>query len=313
MDTWLDLHMHTKYSMDGEFEPSDLMNQCAAAGLKAVAVSDHDSVEAIPKARKRACELGLCFFSAIELSCAHLGKNFHLLGYGIDEKEPIFHQIEKNIHQQRLDNSEKMMNAVEQLGIYLDRKYVWTLSHNDVIATVNIARAALEDPRNIDNPILAPYRPGGLRNKSPYVNFGWDYCSQGKPAFVPMTLITLHEAVRHIQNNGGAAVLAHPGANMGQNRDVTESLVAEGIDGIEAYCSYHDTDTSQFYADICRTYKLIATIGSDYHGRAKPNIQLGEYEHPCAQDVFDRLCYLIHERGGSAPTHSLSSKDKILL
>lgn len=51
METWLDLHMHTKYSMDGQFEPADLMRQCAQAGVTTVAVTDHDSVRAIPEAR----------------------------------------------------------------------------------------------------------------------------------------------------------------------------------------------------------------------------------------------------------------------
>ena len=50
METWLDLHMHTKYSMDGEFEPADLMRQCTNAGLQAAAVTDHDAVGALDEA-----------------------------------------------------------------------------------------------------------------------------------------------------------------------------------------------------------------------------------------------------------------------
>ena len=66
METWLDLHMHTKYSMDGQFEPDDLMRQCADAKVQAVAVTDHDSTRAIPEAREEAARLGLRLLPALK-------------------------------------------------------------------------------------------------------------------------------------------------------------------------------------------------------------------------------------------------------
>lgn len=76
METWLDLHMHTKYSMDGQFEPADLMRQCADAGVTTVAVTDHDSARAIPEARQEAARLGLNLVPGIEISCQYKGKEF---------------------------------------------------------------------------------------------------------------------------------------------------------------------------------------------------------------------------------------------
>lgn len=298
METWLDLHMHTKYSMDGEFDPVVLMQQCAAAGLKAVAVTDHDAVSALAAAKEEAQKQGMLFFPGIEISCQHKGKNFHLLGYGIHFQEPAFSALERNIHDQRLAISEKVLDAVESLGIQLDRPAIWHMSDSGVVASVNIAKTALEDPRNADNPLLAPYRPGGSRSNAPYVNFGWDFCGQGGPAFIPMELMSFSEAVHLVHQYGGAAVLAHPGANMKQNRPITEELIAEGIDGIEAYCSYHDEETASFYATLAAEYHLITTVGSDYHGRAKPHIQLGRYSHPAPQDTCSTLCQRIADRGG---------------
>ena len=209
-----------------------------------------------------------------------------------------FVELERDLHAQRLAISEKVLDAVEGLGIYLDRQAIWDMASSGVVASVNIAKTALEDPRNDGNPLLAPYRPGGARSNAPYVNFGWDFCGQGGPAFVPMVLMPFSQAVRIIQEHGGAAVLAHPGANMKQNREITEDLIAQGIDGIEAYCSYHDGDTAAFYAAIAEENGLLATIGSDYHGRAKPHIRLGQYGHPAPQAAFDTLCRIIQERGG---------------
>lgn len=298
VETWLDLHMHTRYSMDGEFAPAVLMRQCAAAGLRAAAITDHDAVGALTAAKEEAKAQGLLFFPGIEISCQHKGKNFHLLGYGIRFQDPAFAALEQDLHAQRLAISEKVLDAVEALGIYLDRPAIWNMAASGVVASVNIAKIALEDRRNAENPLLAPYRSGGSRGDAPYVNFGWDFCGQGGPAFVPMVLMSLSEAVRLIQTHGGAAVLAHPGANMGQNRTVTEEIIAEGIDGIEAYCSYHDAETAAFYAAIAEEHSLVATVGSDYHGRAKPHIQLGRYSHPAPQDVCDALCRIIGSRDG---------------
>ncbi len=298
METWLDLHMHTRYSMDGQFEPADLMRQCAAAGLRAVAVTDHDSVSAVGEAWQAAHTLGLHFFPGIDISCQYVFKYIHLLCYGIHADEPVFKRIEETIHAQRLENSEKILDAVEALGIAIDRQAVWNMASSGVVASVNIAKVALEDSRNDGNPLLAPYRPGGTRGDAPYVNFGWDFCGQGGPAFVPMQLMPFADAVAAVQENGGAAVLAHPGANMGKNQVLTEKLLAAGIDGIEVYCSYHDEDTSRFYRQIADRHGVIPTVGSDYHGRAKPYISLGQYAHPEPQSVYDRLCRIIQERKG---------------
>lgn len=184
METWLDLHMHTKYSMDGQFDPADLMRQCADAKVQAVAVTDHDSTRAIPEAREEASRLGLRLIPGIEISCQHEGKNFHLLGYGIHPDAAVFEEIEKDVYGQRKVVSDKVLDAVEALGIVLDRDAIWKLCTSGVVASVHIARVALSDPRNADCPVLAPYRPGGSRSAAPYVNFGWDICGQGGPAFI---------------------------------------------------------------------------------------------------------------------------------
>ena len=95
METWLDLHMHTKYSMDGQFEPADLMRQCADAKVQAVAVTDHDSTRAIPEAREEASRLGLRLVPGIEISCQHEGKNFHLLATEFIPMPPYLRRLKR--------------------------------------------------------------------------------------------------------------------------------------------------------------------------------------------------------------------------
>ncbi len=296
MDNWLDLHMHSNYSTDGEFTPEELMGKCAKAGLKAVALADHNTVRGIPHAREAASRLRLDFFPALEIDCTHEGRNFHLLGYGINDTASIFHDIEQAVHTQAVSSSKKLIVLIKQQGFFFDEKLAWGKAVNDVIEAEMIAELILSDKRNDNNKLLLPFRSGGKRSDNPLVNFYWDFCSQGKPAHVPMHFMSLTAAVNAIQGNGGAAVLAHPGANMGQNLEITKSIIKTGIDGIEAYSSYHDDGTRQFYADICLNYGLIVTSGSDFHGKTKPSVHLGELVNPAAHDTYERLTQIIKKR-----------------
>ncbi|WP_196598368.1 PHP domain-containing protein [Pectinatus frisingensis] len=297
MGKWLDLHMHSVYSSDGEFLPETLMQMCSSAGLRAVALADHNSTKGTCEAQKAAIKLGLLYFPAIEIDCTHEKHDFHLLGYGICYDEKIFKEIEQNVYEQELERSGKILNIISELGFHFDKKLV-AKSPNGVITAETIAEEVLKDLRNKDNELLLPFRRGGVRSDNPLVNFYWDFCAQGKPAYVPMHYISLGAAVNEIQKNGGAAVLAHPGANMGKNYEITKSIIETNIDGIEVYNNYHDAETTEFYEKICHEYKLIATAGSDFHGKTKPSVKLGGVEHPAAYAAYEQLMGKIRKRGG---------------
>lgn len=298
MEKWLDLHMHSVYSGDGELAPKKLMKKCAAAGLKVVALADHNSMRGVPEAKKAAEQLGLIYFPALEIDCMHGGRNFHLLGYGIHANAAAFSEIEQNVHEQELVASDKLLELVRRIGFYFNEELVRAKTKNGVVVAEMIAEVVLNDPHNDDNKLLLPLRSGGARSDNPLVNFFWDFCSQGKPAYVPMYYVSLATAVYAIQKNGGVAVLAHPGANMGQNREITEAVIKTGIDGIEVYSNYHDEETKRFYAKICAEHWLIATSGSDFHGKTKPAIHLGELGHPDSQKLYEQLVQKVKQRGG---------------
>ncbi|MEF9973517.1 MAG: phosphatase, partial [Clostridia bacterium] len=106
------------------------------------------------------------------------------------------------------------------------------------------------------------------------VNFYWDYFSQGKPAYVPIHYISLSEGVALLHKAGGIAVLAHPGQNLQGDDDFLERMLETGIDGIEAYSSYHDRTRAAMFDHIAQSHKLLVTCGSDFHGKIKPSIPL---------------------------------------
>lgn len=274
MHNWMDLHLHTDCSADGDYTPEQLIFCCASHGLRAVAVTDHNTVRGVARARRTAEAHDLLFLSGIEIDCTCGGQNLHLLGYGIDEHCAAFQRLEQDIHAQEQAASETRMDRVEALGIPFDRDWVRAHAPQGVVTGELIAMSALMQ----DTPcaLLAPYQAGGARADSPYVNFYWDFCAQGKPTAVPLLYPSLQQALRMVHEAGGAAVLAHPGISIGMDHPLLHTVLSYEIDGIEAYSSYHDARQGAFYRTLARQYGKIATVGSDFHGKTKPTIFLGD-------------------------------------
>lgn len=284
-----DLHMHSNISNDGEFSPAELMKLCSLSGLKTVALTDHNSVRGISEAQEAATRLGLELISGIELDCQFEGIDLHLLGYGIDTAAAELHVNEQAVIIRERAVSATRMQLVKDLGISFDEDKVMELSSDGVVTGEMIAEVALDDQRNMMNPLLDPYRGNGARSDNPFVNFYWDFCAQGKSAYVPVEAISISEAVKMVKQAGGLAVLAHPGKNLGQDGKTLGGIIQCGIDGIEVYSSYHDVATTEFYREQAEAHQLLKTLGSDFHGKTKPSIKLGSIGCPNDADLCHKL------------------------
>src|SRR5699024_67151 len=93
-----------------------------------------------------------------------------------------------------------------------------------------------------DAELLKPYREGGRRSDNPFVNFYWDYYAQGKPCYTEIVYPSLEETIQLIHQAGGKAVLAHPGNNLKGCFERFDEMVALGLDGVEAFSSYHSPE-----------------------------------------------------------------------
>ncbi|MCL2588487.1 MAG: PHP domain-containing protein, partial [Oscillospiraceae bacterium] len=176
MRQYIDLHMHSTCSDDGEFTPTELVRQCKEAGIRIMSITDHDSTKGNAEARTEAEKLGIAYISGIELDCRFQGRNFHLLGYGFDDSRgevaALGAQIiaaERNASRARLektralgfDISEAELNAIANI----DEGDIWT---GETFGEVLFERADYRE-----HPMLRPYRSGGERADNPYVNFYW--------------------------------------------------------------------------------------------------------------------------------------------
>ncbi|MFV0417398.1 MAG: PHP domain-containing protein [Dysgonomonas sp.] len=273
----IDLHMHSSYSSDGEYTPEELIELCKQAGLETISLTDHNSVKGIKEARQFAKESNLKIIPGIEIDCTHEGYNLHILGYNIDDSDNRFFKLEESIITEEQQASKIRLEKIKQIGIEYDDEELKKMAFHGIITGEMIAESALRidtlKPSDKRNPLLNSF----YTSKNPYVDFYWAYCSQGKPAYAPVSFISLSEAVELICTTGGTPVFAHPAKNIGCNKLLLDSIIVEGVQGIEVYSNYHSEDETNFYLTYAENNQLFYTCGSDFHGKTKPSIQLGKF------------------------------------
>lgn len=282
----IDLHLHSSVSLDGELSPRGLVELCSQEGITLAALTDHNAVSGIPEFSWRGAQLGIRVIPGVELDCTVEGLQLHILGYGIDITNGKLMQIERSVLEMQRTLSLRQMDAVEELGILLNRDALMEQAQNGVVSAEMIAAGALAFSQNQNHPLLRPFLPGGPRSDQPLVNFYWDICSPGKPAYVPVSYISAAEAIQVIHDAGGLAVLAHPAINLQRREKLIEYFLNLPLDGIEVFSSYHNAIETAFYLDLAQKYHLLITGGSDFHGKIKPNIRMGDIDMLGMEDVL---------------------------
>lgn len=287
----IDLHIHSNCSDDGSFSVPEIMELCKQSHICFMSITDHNTVRGVPQALALAGQMGIEVISGVELDCVCMGRNFHLLGYGFDCTDPVFAEIEQSILEQERKAARKKIELIrEESGIPLGTDEVLEASEDGVVTGELIAELLLKKENAKDYPILLPYLPGGKRSNNPFVNFYWDYFSQGKPAYVPIKYISMEEAAGLIHAAGGIAVLAHPGQNLQGDYAFLQQIVRTHLDGIEAYSSYHCRMEITYFTEIAQENNLLITCGSDFHGKTKPSIRLGGH------GADEKMSAIIRER-----------------
>lgn len=270
----IDLHIHTNISGDGEFSPSEILTQAKSLHMERISITDHNSVRGIPEALQEAD--GIQVLPGIELDCVYAGKNFHLLGYCFDYSRLEYENIEQAILNQEKQTAEEKIRLFQKAsGIPIRVSDVIDAACDGIVTGELIAEILLNREDAWTYEVLRPYLPGGPKSDMPNVRFYWDYFSEGKAAYVPIHYMALSDAVSLIHNTGGRAVLAHPGQNLSEDDSLLAGIISEKIDGIEAFSSYHSVKTALHYYEMARQKDLLATCGSDFHGKHKPQIPLG--------------------------------------
>lgn len=262
---WVDLHAHTYFS-DGLLSPEALVERALQRGLAAIAVTDHDSVEGVPRARAAAGNQ-LEVVPGIEISSAEDGQDLHILGYYLDTGHAPLGQRLKRFQDERGDRARAIVQRLEGQGIAIDAEAMLAAAGPGVVGRPHVAAALVAGGFVVDSE-EAFRRYLGIRG-SAYVP---------RPAFRPEAAIALLHAAN------GISVLAHPGPAVSDR--LLERLVEVGLRGIEVWHPLHGAALVRRYRALAQRLDLVETGGSDFHGQPR-GADLGDLGVPIA--VLDRL------------------------
>jgi predicted metal-dependent phosphoesterase TrpH len=272
----IDLHIHSKFSNDGEFSVTDIIDECKTNDINLISITDHNSVKGVSEALEY-CEDSLVnVIPGIEIDCVFEDIDIHLLGYNIDYKSKDFSDLETSVYKKIMESVSQMVDNLKKLNFVIDYADVMKRSGETLPSAEMMAEMMLSDERYFSDR-LKPYMPGGERSDMPYINFYLDYFAQDKPAYVKIEFINFKTALELVMDNGGIPVIAHPGLNLKGREQLVEKILQKGVQGMEVFNNYHNSGQIDFFAGLARKENVIMTAGSDFHGKTKPLIKLGEY------------------------------------
>lgn len=276
MNGRVDLHIHSSNSSDGDFSPVALLQMARENGLRAISISDHDTVGAYPDALEWSDRLDVELIPSVELTTLFDGREFHLLLPFVRWDSRTLERILATVTRARMAEAKERVARLRELGFDIDWDEVILKTKGGPPLGVSIAQILIDKGRKEKLPSLKKYYEGTNRLFAPYF-FYKDYFLEDGPAFVPKRTASLLEVLDLLARDGAAPVLAHPGAYFERaTREDLAVLKERGLVGLEVYSSYHDPDQTRFYRAAAEELDLIATAGSDFHGRIKPHVIFGQ-------------------------------------
>lgn len=258
---FIDLHVHTTAS-DGLLTPEEVVEIAAREGLSALSITDHDTIDGYSAVAEKAEELGVELVPGVELSVAHKGEDFHLLGYLIDCENPQFLKKISSFQEERRIRGEKMVEKLNELGIDLSMETVKNIAGKSSVGRPHLADALLKEE------FVHTYEEAFAR-----------YLGYHAQAYVPKKFLTPKEGIELVHLVRGVAVFAHPGTSRMAQQAIYDFLPM-GLDGIEAYHYKHDRETTKHLVNLAKKLGLIFTGGSDCHGRRKDKTLIGTVKVP---------------------------------
>ena len=275
MPSPIDLHIHSSKSSDGDFSPFHIVQLAKEKKLKAISITDHDTVAAYPETLRYGKKAGVEIIPSIELTTRFEEREFHLLLPFVDWKSKIVSDLISKVAKRRVKEARGRIKKLQELGFDITWKEVRKETGVFPPLGVTIAQILLRKAEEGKNSMLGKYLEEENRPMAPYY-FYKDYFMEGKPASVPRQNLSILEVLDIISQTGAVPVLAHPGAYF-QNvkKQDLVALKKRGLQGLEVYTSYHSSEQSEFYNQMALDLDLVPTAGSDFHGTIKPHIPFG--------------------------------------
>lgn len=262
----IDLHIHTTAS-DGTCSPAQILEQAEKKRLGAISITDHDSLAGVIEALETGIPPTLKFITGVEIStrppsgCPASG-SLHILGYGVPVDDPQLSATLLQLQQARKNRNPEIIARLNEIGVSIAMDEVQREVGNGQLGRPHIARTL------VAKGVVASIDEAFDR-----------YLGKGRAAYVDKYRVPAETAVELIRDSGGIAVLAHPGLLSHCSLRDIEKLVVElksaGLRGLEVYYPSHTPAETAAYEALARRYDLVVTGGSDFHGEAYGDIEMG--------------------------------------
>lgn len=256
-----DLHIHTTNS-DGTFSTENIIKLAKEKKIKALAITDHDTINGLLDTDKLSKEYNIEIIKGIEMSCNIKGDDVHILGYGINIEDSVLKEELVRIKKIREDRNKKIILKLNELNLKVSLEELNKIAKGDIISKAHFAELMIK-------------KGYVYSNEEAFKS----YLGKNGVAFVEKKNYGPIDAVKTLKKNGALISLAHPKL-ITENDNKLEKLILElkahGLRGLEVnYYSFSKKDREK-YGKIATKYGLVVTGGSDFHGKNRVNVSLGE-------------------------------------
>ncbi|MBN3040506.1 MAG: PHP domain-containing protein [Candidatus Omnitrophica bacterium] len=255
-----DLHIHSNYS-DSDADLESIFKDASQRNLCCIAVTDHDTVKAIPPAKNYSTAFNLELIEAIEISAQHKDCEVHILGYFIDSSYPELLKELEYIRDLRRERLSFMVEKLNELGLELDVELLFSKIGQNIPTRLHLALELIENKK------VSSLREAFRK-----------YLSPGRPAYRSRFKHSVKEAIDLIKASGGLSFLAHP--HMIADQSWVEEFICLGIDGLEVIYPGMPPVKRSLYSNLASKYNLLKSGGSDAHGSYKAHTNIGQVKIP---------------------------------
>ena len=258
---YIDLHVHSTAS-DGSLSPQELIKAAEAVPLRAMAITDHDTIDGAAEALRHSKSTYVEILSGVEISVDFEPGTMHLLGYLFRLDDVHLRQALEVVQKSRAERNVKIIQRLQGLGIDIDYDEVSEVSGGGQVGRPHIAEVLVQKGvvRGIDDAFNTLLKKGG-------------------PAYVDRYRLSPAEAIETIRGAGGVPVLGHPSTLNTRTEAELDKIIADlkavGLHGVEAYYPTHGPDRTALYMRLAKQHGLLVTGGSDFHGAAKSGVHIG--------------------------------------
>ncbi len=273
----IDLHVHTTMS-DGTVTPREVVRLASRKGLRAIAITDHDTIRALPEAQEESANAGVEVVTGVEISAEWPNGILHIIGYFVNQSDRQLLSALEYLRKHRLERIPKILSRLREQDVFISPDEIRRAARGGVPGRPHVANVLLQN--------------GNVRT----LQEAFDrYLKKGAPAYVKKAKLTPSEAIRVIVEAGGVAVIAHPYSLNSDDpaslEKIVKDLVDMGVRGIEAFYPRHTPGQTREYLDLAARLDLVATGGTDFHGSNKPTIKLGVIpgQNPLPYSILEEL------------------------